>query len=587
MSFEAWFTLLLLLFLIGVLTFTRIGPDVVLGAGLTVLLVAGILTPEDAFVGFSNQGVITVGVLYVVVAGLQETGGVGWLSGRLLGRPRSLAGAQLRLMAPVALISAFLNNTPVVAMLIPAVGDWARKYGLAASKLMIPLSYAAILGGTCTLIGTSTNLVVNGLLVSQTDLPGLGLFDLASVGVPTALLGLGFIVLTSRWLLPERASVAKQLENPKEYSVEMLVEERGPLIGKTIEEAGLRHLPGMYLAEIDRKGVLLPAVSPQERLQGGDRLLFVGVVDSVVDLQKVRGITPATDQIFKLGGRRSERILIEAVVSNSCPLVGKSIREGRFRSFYNAAVIAVSRGGERVQKKVGDIVLRPGDMLLLEARPSFLEARNSRDFYLMSGLANSNPPRHERALVAGAILLGMVAVVVAGVLPILEAAMVAAGLMILTRCCTGAVARRAIDWRVLLTIGASFGLGRALEVTGAAAAISESILGVAQTPYLGLALLYVVTAFFSSLITNNAAAVLIFPIALSLANTLEVSPLPFSIAMIMAASASFATPISYQTNLMVYGPGGYRFADYLKVGLPLNLLTGILALLLIPLFWPF
>ena len=525
MSLAAWFTVSLVLFLVGLLTFTRVSPDIILSAGLTLLLVFGILSPEEAFSGFANPGVITVGILYIVVAGLQETGGVHWLSQRLLGKPKSLADAQLRLMAPVTLVSAILNNTPVVAMLIPAVNDWARRHQLSVSKLMIPLSYAAILGGTCTLIGTSTNLVVNGLLVSRAGLPSLGMFSLAWVGLPTVLIGFGFILLAGRWLLPDNASKTRWLDNPKEYSVEMLVEAEGPLVGQTIEDAGLRQLPGMYLAEIDRKGQILPAVSPQETLKADDRLLFVGIVESVADLQKIRGITPATNQIFKLDGQRSDRMLIEAVVSGSCPLVGQSIREGNFRSFYNAVIIAVARNGERVRRKVGDIVLRPGDTLLLEAKASFVEQqRNSRDFFLVSGVANSTPPRYDKAFVAVAILGAMILTVIVGLLPILEAAMLAAGLMILTRCCTGTVARQSVDWRVLITIAAAFGIGEALEVTGAASALANSLIALAGTePIAVLAVLYVVTTLFSSLITNNAAAVLVFPIALSLAGDLDVN----------------------------------------------------------------
>ena len=482
MGLDAWFTLSLVVFLVGLLSLTRISPDIILSAGLTLLLVFGILSPEQAFSGFSNSGVITVGILYIVVAGLQETGGVHWLSRQLLGKPKSLVGAQVRLMTPVTLISAFLNNTPVVAMLIPAVNDWARRHQLAVSKLMIPLSYAAILGGTCTLIGTSTNLVVNGLLISRAGLPSLGLFTLAWVGLPTAIIGFGFILLTSRWLLPNNASKTRWLDNPKEYSVEMLVEKGGPLVGQTIEDAGLRQLPGMYLAEIDRKGHILPAVSPQETLQADDRLLFVGIVESVADLQKVRGMTPATKQIFKLDGQRSERMLIEAVVSGSCPLIGQSIREGNFRSFYNAVVIAVARNGERVKRKVGDIVLRPGDTLLLEAKAAFVkQQRNSRDFFLVSGVPNSTPPRYDKALIAVAILGAMILTVVVGLLPILEAALLAAGLMIITRCCSPSVARRSVDWPVLVTIAAAFGIGEALEVTGAAQALAGSLVTLAGT----------------------------------------------------------------------------------------------------------
>jgi len=488
----------------------------------------------------------------------------------------------------MAAISGFMNNTPLVAMMIPAVSEWAKKYRLAVSKLMIPLSYAAILGGTCTLIGTSTNLVVAGF-IEKSGLPPLGMFEITWVGLPCAVVGLAFILAVQNWLLPDRRAAISGLDDPREYTVEMLVAPDSPLAGKTIEQAGLRHLEGVFLAEIDRAGYILPAVSPQEPLRAGDRLVFVGVVDSVVDLQRIRGLVPATDQVFKLESPRSSRCLIEAVVSNSCPLTGKTIRDGRFRSIYNAAVIAVARNGERLQMKIGDIVLRAGDTLLLEAHPSFADQqKNSRDFFLVSRLENSNPPRHERALLAMGVLVAMVAAVTTGVLSLLQASLVAAGAMIVTRCCTTNQARRSIDWEVLLAIAASFGLSGALESTGAAEVIAQSMIGLAGgRPWLTLAVVYAITLVATELITNNAAAALMFPLALAAASSLGVSYVPFVIVVMMAASAGFATPIGYQTNLMVYGPGGYRFSDYMRIGIPLDLLVGVVAVLLAPLFFPF
>jgi di/tricarboxylate transporter len=587
MGWEAWFSLGVIAFNILLLIFTRIGADIVLVSGVTVLLLTGILTPSEAFSGLSNEGMITVGVLYIVVAGLRETGGVNWLGQRLFGRPKGLPGAQFRMMAPIAALSAILNNTPLVAMMIPAVSDWAKRNDFAASKLMIPLSYAAILGGTCSLIGTSTNLVVNGLLLEQTDVR-LRLFDIAWVGLPSAVVGIGFILLLSRWLLPDRSSAVGKRSDPREYTLEMLVEPAGPLVGKSIEDAGLRSLPQLYLAEIERGERIIPAVAPGEVMQGGDRLVFVGIIESVVDLNRIRGLMPAPDQVAKLNTPRSQRSLIEAVVSNSSPLVGKSVREGRFRTLYNAVIIAVARNGERINKKIGDIVLQSGDTLLLESSPGFAEAqRNSRDFFLVSRVANSNPLRHERALLALAILIGMVAVVTLGWLSMLQAALLAAGLMLITRCITGAVARRSVDWQVLIVIAASFGLGQALEVTGAAEAIASSLVNLARgNPYLSLIVIYLLTTLFTEVITNNGAAVLMFPIALATATSLDANVITFAVCIMMAASASFSTPIGYQTNLMVLGPGGYRFTDYLRVGIPLNLLIALTTLLIAPLVWP-
>ena len=587
MSWEAWVSVGVIVLNVALLIATRIGADIVLVSGVTVLLLLGILSPADALSGLANEGMVTVGVLYVVVAGLRETGGVNWLGQHLFGRPKSLSGAQFRLMAPITALSAVLNNTPLVAMMIPAVSDWAKRNRFAASRLMIPLSYAAILGGTCSLIGTSTNLVVNGLLIEQTQVR-FNLFDIAWVGLPCALVGITFIVLVGRWLLPDRSSVMAQQGDPREYTLEMLVETNGPLVGKSIEEAGLRSLPQLYLGEIERGDRVIPAVGPEEVLQGDDRLVFVGVVESVVDLNKIRGLMPAPEQVGKLATPRSQRSLIEAVVSSSSPLVNKSVRAGGFRTIYNAVIIAVARNGERINQKIGDIVLQVGDTLLLEAPPSFARThRNSRDFFLVSQVANSTPPRHERSVVAFAILIGMILLVTLNVLSMLQASLLAAGLMLLTRCISGAAARRSVDWQVLIVIAASFGLGKALEVTGAAEVIAGNLVRVAGgNAYLSLIIIYFVTMLFTEMITNNGAAVLMFPIALATANGLDANFATFAIAIMMAASASFSTPIGYQTNLMVYGPGGYRFTDYFRIGVPMNLLMATITLLIAPLIWP-
>ena len=590
MGWEAWFTLAIIATCFCALAFTKWAADIVLMAGLTLLLLFGVLSPEQALSGFSNEGMITVAVLFIVSAALKETGAITWMTQALLGRPKSIAHAQLKIMAPVAVLSAFLNNTPVVAMLIPAIHDWSKKYQLSVSKLFLPLSYAAIVGGTCTLIGTSTNLVINGLIMSETEVSqGLGMFELAWVGLPCALITLIYILVVSPWLLPDRRPVINYSDDARQYVVEMVVEPASSLVGKSIEDAGLRQLPGMYLIEIERDGRILAAVSPHERLYENDHLVFAGVVDSVVDLQKIRGLKPATDQLFKLNSPRKDRCLIEAVVSNTCPLVGKSIREGRFRSVYNAAVIAVARNGVQVRKKIGDIVLEAGDTLLVEGHSSFFDQhKNSRDFFLVSRLADSTPPQHEKASIAFSVLGLMVTFAATGILSMLEAAMLAAGLLLVTRCLTGSVARKSIDWSVLVVIAAAFGIGQAMYATGAAHAVADTLLSfTASTPYAALTMIFFVTAITTSLITNNAAAVLMFPVAISVAEALGVSFMPFIVAVMVAASASFATPIGYQTNLMVYGPGGYKFSDFIKIGVPLTVLIGVTTVVVAPMVWVF
>jgi di/tricarboxylate transporter len=605
----AQFTLGLVLLLFGLMAFTSLAPDLVLMLGVVLLLILGILSPSEALAGLSNEGMVTVAVLYVVGAGVRETGGIDWIAKSLFGRPRSLIGAIVRLVFPTMGLSAFMNNTPLVAMLLPAVGDFAKTQRIAASKLMIPLSYAAILGGTMTLIGTSTNLVVQGMIIKELGPQHkLGMFAISWVGVPAALIGGLYVVFAARYLLPDRRPALSTNDDPKQYTVEMQVEADSPLVGKTIETAGLRHLPGLFLAEVDREGMAMPAVSPREVLRAGDRLLFVGIVESIVELQRIRGLVPATDDVFHLKAPRPERCLIEAVVSNTCPLVGMNIRESRFRSHYNAVVVAVARNGERLHQKIGDIVLHAGDVLLVEAHPSFADQhRNSRDFFLVSKIEESTPPKHELALLAMGILGAMVLAVsgrdllivaTSAIQPMTEmaawfpqvsmllAALLAATLMIATRCVSLETARKSIDWEVLLAIAASFALGAALDKSGAAKMIATSTASLAGgSPIVSLALIYFITLVVTELITNNAAAALMFPFAIATAQQLDKSWLPFVIAVMMAASAGFATPIGYQTNLMVYGPGGYKFSDYLKVGVPLDLLIMAVTVAIVP--WAF
>lgn len=589
MPIETSITLGVLGLVLCLLLWTRWAAHVILLGGLTLLLTAGVVDEHDVLVGFANPGMATVAVLFVVVAGLRETGAMHWLAEPLLGRPRSLRQAQARIMGPVALLSAFMNNTPLVAAMLPVVNDWGRKHGIALSKLLMPLSYASILGGMCTLIGTSTILVVNGLIIAELGAEhGLHMFDIARVTLPGAVLGLLFLLGCGRWLLPDRQSIISQQDDVRQYTVEMLVSAGSSLAGKTIEQAGLRHLPGLYLVEIDRDGGVLPAVSSSVVLHEHDRLIFAGVVESVIDLQKMRGLTPATNQVFKLAEPRPNRRFVEAVVSDSCPVVGRTIRAGQFRTRYNAAVIAVARNGQRVSKKIGDIVLQAGDTLLLEARASFADQqRNSRDFYLVSQIPDSAPLRHDKAWLALALLGGMVLAATLTPMSMLNAAMLAAGLMILTRCCTASGALRGVDWQVILVIAAALGLGRAMEASGAATLLTTGLLSLGGTnPFLLLAALCGVTMLCTNAINAKAAAVLMFPIATHTAASLGVSPMPFVIAVMVGSAASFASPIGYQTNLIVFGPGGYRFGDYLKIGIPLSILVWGTTVLLIPVFWP-
>ncbi len=599
MSWEGWFTLGVVGVMVYGLARNLAADMVVMGCLALIMVVSPFAGPKklpsinQLVEGFGNNAMLTVAVLFVVVAGLVQTGAMAVITKPIIGQPKTVAAAQARLLFPVMALSAFLNNTPCVAMFMPVVDDICKKYKISPSKLFLPLSYASTFGGCCSLIGTSTNIVVAGLMV-KAGMPEMGMFDITWVGLPTALIGMAFIMVTSKWLLPDRKPAISLNDDPRQYTVEMIVQPDGALVGQTIELAGLRHLPGLFLAEIEREGAILPAVGPTERLQANDRVIFVGIVESVVDLQKVRGLQPATDQVFKLNDPRTQRCLIEAVVSDRCPIVGKSIRDGQFRRRYDAAVLAVARSGQRINAKIGDIVLRSGDTLLLEAHQSFeARNRNSSDFFLVSSVQNSAPPRHDKAWMALLILLTMIVVNLTWdkYFDILTSATLAAGLMILTKCCTAREARESLDVEVLVSIGASFGIGKALESSGAAQWLSSNLIDAAQIfgggPWAVLGAVYFATMILTELITNNAAAVLVFPIAIAAAEKLGVNSMPFIMSIMVGSSAGYATPTGYQCNLMVMGPGGYRFSDYLRIGIPLDLLYMIVTVGLAPLIWPF
>ncbi len=613
--------------------------DFVFLCGLAVVTLAGVISPEQALAGFANPAILTIGGLLAVAAGLRITGVLDWVGRRLLGRAESERGAMLRLIPTVAAASAFLLNTAVVAMMMPVVLDWCRRRSISPSRLLMPVSYLAILGGVCTTMGTSTTLVVQGKLAElqqrygeasynnnsfADDLQRLSLFEIGAVGLPCAILCGATLVLWGRRLLPNRVDLIEQFgEKRREYLVQMLVQPQCRLIGQSVESAGLRHLPGLFLIEIDRQGEVITPVTPLDTIRAGDHLVFTGVVSTIVDLQKTPGLVPAADVNYEThpsAGRK--RHLTEVVLSRTSPLIGQTIREGQFRQRYNAAVIAVHRNGVRLTNKVGDIQLEPGDTLLLQTRTEFVSSyRNHRDFYLVSSVDGVEPRQHNRAVVAaclaGLLVVWLVAASLwsSGLLGGLSmpapsgldhvdaranfdlvsvftspaiAALTIVLLMIASRCLTASEARGSLDLSMLLTIGAALGLGRAITESGAADLIAKTLVAsVGGQPLLLLAVVFLLAVALTETITNNAVAAMLLPLAVAVAWTAGLSPRPFIVAITLAASLSFLTPVGYQTNLMVMGPGGYQPSDYLRCGAPLTLLTFATAMTLIPLIWPF
>ena len=588
LDWQGWATIGVVLATLGLLLWERFTPDKVLVGAVAVLVGSGILAPAEALAGFWNPGVLTVAVLFVLVAALKTTGAIRWIGDWVLGRPRGEYAAQSRMVAICAPLSAFINNTPIVAMLTSAVEHWTRGTRIPPSKLLLPMNYATILGGMCTLVGTSTNLIVAGLVIQQAGLAPLDMFDPLAVGGTAAIAGCAYLLTVGRWLLPVRRSALEQATDTREYAVEMEIVGGGPVDGRTIGEARLRQLAGSFLVELIRDGRVYAAVAPDMQLQAGDRLVFVGITDAVRELRRVPGLRPATDQLFKLDGD-GRRTLVELVVSHSSPAVGHTLVESKFRSRYNAAVIAISRHGRRLHLKPGDVVLHAGDTLLVETDEGFMRRHGGAPDFMMvnrvDGIAEVDRPRALLSLgLIGAMIMSNTTLGV----DILWSAVAAAGLAVAFGCVGVAELRRSVDLRLIVVIASSFALGAALERSGVAAAAAGLLTGWSGAdPFTTLVLVYVTAVVFTELLTNNAAAVLVFPIALAAAAHLGVDPMPFVMAVMMGASAGFMTPIGYQTNLMIYAPGGYRFTDYVRVGAPLSLVVGVAVLWAIPVFWPF
>ena len=597
---EPWFTVGVLILVFAALIRNWGPSDGVLMGGALLCGVVGIITPEQVFSGFVNQGTLTIAALFIVAAAMRDTGALGGIGDWIFGRAKTEQSGLIRMALPVTTLSAFFNNTPIVAMLMPVVNDWCKKHGISPSRMLLPLSFVAILGGTCTLIGTSTNLAINGLMLDTVrDMPELAdslrpvkLFEMAWVGVPFVVIGVAYMVFVGRHLLPSRQDLFQKVEeSPREYLADMQIQEGCRLIGQGIEEAGLRHLPGLFLMEISRGDVVVSPVRPEEVMREGDILTFTGVVNTMVDLERIPGLVPVADENYEVrAAERRGKNLTEAVISPRSPLVGKSIRDADFRATYSAAVIAVHRGGERMMGRIGDIVLRAGDTMLLQTGDRFARMHhNDPDFYLVSAVKGSWAVRHEKANIALGLMVLLVGLMAWPGMPVVFSAFLVAGLLVITRCISPVAARKSIDWPTVFTIGAAFGLGHALEESGVAEAIAMFFVNHAgeYDPHVLLFIIYLLTSIFAAMVSSKAAAVLMFPIALAVALSVGIDPRPFMMATMFAAASSFATPIGYPTNMMVYGPGGYRFTDFMRVGIPLNAVLIVVATILIPMVWPF
>ncbi|HEY0156297.1 MAG TPA: SLC13 family permease [Thermoanaerobaculia bacterium] len=569
-----------------VLALDRAPADLTLLGAVLLLTMTGVISLKEAFSGFANEAVLTVGALFIVAAAVRNTGALSYVYDLMTPRGPSVTAAVLRTSLPAATLSSVMNNTPIVAILTPAVQERCRAAGIAPSKLLIPLAYATTLGGVTTLIGTSTNLVVSGLLAQEGHAP-LRMFELTWAGLPVAIAGLLYMLVAAHRLLPNRDSDPPFDRNEvRAYHFELRIPADSPLKGRTVEQAGLRALKGAFLAHIHRGGELISLIAPDQLLHGGDVLAFVGNPQHLEHLLLQKKLTRAVDHTASPGAWPLQ--LFEAVVAHDSTMIGKDLREFGFRTRFEGVVLGVRRRGQQLTSPLGRTAIEPGDLLLIEARASFEPiAWASSEFSLVAPLERPQTRVPRKAPMTLAILIAMAALMGSGFVAVPIAAFLGAIAIVASGAISAQDARRSIDLSVLVTIASSFGIARALESTGVAEMIANVIVRPMEAwgPIAVLVAIYAATNALSEVLSNNAAAALVFPVAAAAAKAVGADLLPFAIAVAIAASAAFASPLGYQTYLMVMGPGSYRFRDFVRIGLPLNLLAMVVAIMAIVARW--
>ncbi len=550
----------------------------------------GFLSVEEAISGFSDKATVTIGAMFILSSALTKTGALGWISRKM----SELAhGSELRLtiilMTIVGVASAFINNAAAVAIFLPITVSLAKDNGISPSKLLMPLSFASIAGGTCTLLGTSTNILVSSLAASRGQ-PEFSMFEMTKLGVVFLVVGLAYLALIGRKLLPDRdASSLTRKYKLARYLTGLVVLDDSKLIGKSLSDVKLGELYDVTVLEIIRGEKRIWSGLGTARLQVGDHLLVRGALDGILEMKRVESVAIRSEVKYADQALTSEdTVLIEGIVSPSSSLVGQSLKEANFRHRSGVFALAIRKHGETIRDLVGKITLEIGDTLLLQGRRGSVEHLADKPYSLVLQQLELPEMSTRKAIYAGSIIAAVVVLAATGALPILVAAILGCVMVVLTRCISLQDAYDSIDWFVIFLLAGMIPLGLAMENTGAAAVIASGILDLTSSwgPTILLSAFYLLTTLFSSVMSHNAAAVVLVPIGMATAQELGLDPRPFLIAITFAASSSLATPFGYHTNLMVYAPGGYRFSDYLKVGIPLNLLFWLIASILIPIFWP-
>ena len=581
----AWITILTVLTMFTVLLLTKLRADVVFLGAISILFVTGVLNAKEAFSGFSSTSVVIIGVLFVVVSGLTHTGVLQWIVKNLLGQPESYSKAVVRLMLPVAALSSFLSNTTVVALFVGIVKMWSKKLGISPSKLLIPLSYASGMGGVCTLIGTPPNLIISGLYAENTG-EAMNVLTTTVPGLFCLFIGV-LSIIAMRKLLPNRKTPESAFESTSEYTVELEVPSDNPHIGETVNEAGLNDVRGGNLIEVVHYDEFVSPANGEEILMGGDRLIFSGQIDEILDLKHSHGLVSADHHVFTLSEIDSSRQLRTAFVTFGSSLIGKSIGGTTFEKDNGLVLVAVARRGERIKQSPREVVLQAGDTLLLDCPPNMKINESSLTAKLHFFDSDQVPNIGKKTLISTTIMMAMVVLSALNVIPLLQCAFLAAIAMLIFRCCNVDQAMKAINWEILMVFAGSVVLGIAIQKTGIAERLAFGILDVCgDNPIVVMTAICFVGTFITEFISNTAAGAMFFPIMYQAAEKLGYEPFPFLVALMISVSSSFATPIGSPTHMLVYGPGGYRFSDFMRIGLLMNIIILAANIFIVNIIYP-